>query len=269
MNEGVRRKKALWGKSGRAQLESLLLAPWAARRRHDLLELLDRLNPTIEELSAVVEQQVKHRPDVLRLMTHPGVGATSALAFVLIIDSAERFACGKQITSYVGLIPSEDSSSDRRRLGHITVQIATQHPEAVSQCAGIGVEEWLLFDRVALHSTGVAPGNVQDPASVVANLADTWLALWDRATVATGKTAYAVAVKSLVKFALADIFVNDIPQRRHTTQLRQATSDHILLKGAPVRRNWECIRAYPLAPHAQSASLLASSTVPARATLSG
>ena len=38
MNEGVRRKKALWSKSGRAQLESLSLAPWAARRRHDLLE---------------------------------------------------------------------------------------------------------------------------------------------------------------------------------------------------------------------------------------
>ena len=104
---------------GRAQLESLPLAPWAARRRQDLLELLDRLHPTIEELSAAVAKQ---RPEVLRLMTHPGVGPITALAFVLIIDSAERFACGKQIASYVGLIPCEDSSSDRRRLGHITKQ---------------------------------------------------------------------------------------------------------------------------------------------------
>jgi transposase len=122
MNEGVRRKKALWSKSGRSQLESLSLAPWATRRRQDLLELLDRLNPTIEELSAAVEQEAKQRPEVLRLMTHPGVGAITALAFVLIIDSAERFACGKQIASYAGLIPCEDSSSDRRRLGHITKQ---------------------------------------------------------------------------------------------------------------------------------------------------
>src|SRR5215472_14606856 len=110
MNEGVRRRAALWSKSGRAQLESVPLAPWAARRRHDLLELLDRLNPTIEELSAAVEQQAQQRPEVLRLMTHPGVGPITALAFVLIIDSAERFACGKQIASYVGLIPGEDSS---------------------------------------------------------------------------------------------------------------------------------------------------------------
>ena len=99
LNEGVRRKQALWNKSGRSQLESLSLAPWAARRRQDLLELLDRLNPTIEELSAAVEQEAKQRPEVLRLMTHPGVGPTTALAFVLIIDSAERFACGKQIAS--------------------------------------------------------------------------------------------------------------------------------------------------------------------------
>ena len=107
MNEGVRRKKALWNKSGRSQLEPLPLAPWATRRRQDLLELLDRLKPTIEELSAAVEQEAKQRPEVLRLMTHPGVGPITALAFVLIIDSAERFACGKQIAGYVGLIPCE------------------------------------------------------------------------------------------------------------------------------------------------------------------
>src|ERR1700746_3724371 len=54
MNEGIRSKKALWSNSGRAQLESLSLAPWSSRRRHDLLELLDRLNPTIDRLSAAI-----------------------------------------------------------------------------------------------------------------------------------------------------------------------------------------------------------------------
>ena len=122
MNEGVRRKKALWSKSGRAQLESFVLSPWASRRRQDLLEVLDRLNPTIDELSTAVEQEAKKRPEVLRLMTHPGVGALTGLAFVLIIGSAERFACGKQIGSYLGLIPCEDSSANRQRLGHISKQ---------------------------------------------------------------------------------------------------------------------------------------------------
>src|SRR5712692_954036 len=122
MNEGKRWKKKLFSERGRAQLEKLPLAAWASQRRRDLLELLDRMNPTIEELTAAVEQEAKKWPEVLRLMTHPGVGPLTALAFVLIIGTPERFKCGKQIGSYVGLIPCEDSSAGHQRLGHITKQ---------------------------------------------------------------------------------------------------------------------------------------------------
>jgi len=120
MNEGRRKKR--WSEAGRAQLEKIPLATWASRRRQDLLDLLDRMNPTIEELTAAIEQEAKKCPEVLRLMTHPGVGPLTALAFVLIIGSPERFPCGKQIGSYVGLIPSEDSSAGHQRLGHISKQ---------------------------------------------------------------------------------------------------------------------------------------------------
>jgi len=120
MNEGQRRKKKLWSAEGRAQLEKLPLAPWASRRRKDLLELLDRMNPTIEELTRAVEQEARKRPEVQRLVTHPGVGPLTALAFVLIIGTPQRFPCGKQIGSYVGLIPSENSSAGHQRLGRIT-----------------------------------------------------------------------------------------------------------------------------------------------------
>jgi transposase len=122
LNEGVRCKKRLWRERGRQQLESFPLAPWASRRRRDLLELLDRLNPSIAELSQAIEREVEKCPAAKRLMTHPGVGALTALAFVLIIGRAERFQCGKQIASYLGLVPLEDSSGNRRRLGHITKQ---------------------------------------------------------------------------------------------------------------------------------------------------
>jgi transposase len=121
MNEGKRCKK-LWSQQGRAELEKLALGPWASRRRRELLDLLDRLHPTIEELTMAVEQEAHKRPEVLRLMTHPGVGALTALAYVLIIGTPERFQCGKQIGSYVGMIPSEDSSADKQRLGHISKQ---------------------------------------------------------------------------------------------------------------------------------------------------
>src|SRR5207245_10978689 len=81
LNEGVRRKKALWRPAGRAQPQSLVLARGARRRRQDLLELLD--------------------------------------AFELVIGTPERFGCGKQIASYVGLVQSGESRGDRRRSGHI------------------------------------------------------------------------------------------------------------------------------------------------------
>ena len=118
----MRSKKRLWRERGREQLESFRLAPWASRRRRDLLELLDRLNPTIAELTQAIEQETEKCAPARRLRNHPGVGALTALAFVLIMGDADRFHCGKQVASYLGLVPLEDSSGNRRRPGPITKQ---------------------------------------------------------------------------------------------------------------------------------------------------
>jgi transposase len=117
LNEGLRCKKRLWREAGRERLEAFWLAPWASRRRRDLLELLDRLTPTIAELTQAIEQEVEKCPEAQRLRTHPGVGSLTALAFVLIIGRAERFHCGKQIASYLGLVPLEESSGDPATTG--------------------------------------------------------------------------------------------------------------------------------------------------------
>ena len=53
---------------------------------------------------------------------NPGVGPLTALAYELVIGMPERFHCGKQLSSYIGLVPTEESSGDRRRLGHISKQ---------------------------------------------------------------------------------------------------------------------------------------------------
>ena len=95
LNEGLRCKKKLWREHGREQLEAFRLAPWASRRREDLLELLDRLHPTIAELTQAIEQEAEKCPQAQRLMTHPGVGALTALAFVLIIGKS-RTISGRQ-----------------------------------------------------------------------------------------------------------------------------------------------------------------------------
>ena len=145
LNEGLRCKKRLWRAAGRQQLEGFRLAPWASRRRHDLLELLDRLSPTIAELSQAIEQEAENNPEARRLMTHPGVGALTALAFVLVLGEAERFQCGKQVASYLGLVPLEKSSGNRRRLGHITKQGSSMARFLLVEAAQVtarSVPEW-------------------------------------------------------------------------------------------------------------------------------
>ena len=79
MNENRCWKGKLWSERGRAELERLPLA-LASHRRQGLLELLDRMNPAIDELTAAAEREAKKRPEAVRLMTHPGVGPLTALA---------------------------------------------------------------------------------------------------------------------------------------------------------------------------------------------
>jgi transposase len=122
MNQGVCRRQKLWSQRGRRELEALALAPWAARRRQELLQLLDQFDAQIQELQREVEQEAERRPAVKRLMTHPGVGPVTALAFTLTLGPAERFRRGKQVASYLGLNPRERSSADHQRMGPISKQ---------------------------------------------------------------------------------------------------------------------------------------------------
>ena len=122
LGQGVQKKRKLWSAAGRAELEKLELLPHAAARRQQLLSTLDQLEQEIEQLNRQVEQEVERRPEAMRLRTHPGVGPVTALAMVVTLGPAERFASGKQVASYFGLIPSEHSSGGGQRLGHISKQ---------------------------------------------------------------------------------------------------------------------------------------------------
>lgn len=121
-NQGVLPRTRFWTQPGRQQLESLQLDPWAARRRRDLLRMLDALDPQIAELTRQVEQQAQARNDAVQLMQQDGVGPIVSLAFVLTLGPASRFRRGKQVASYLGLNPSEHSSGGTQRLGHISKQ---------------------------------------------------------------------------------------------------------------------------------------------------
>jgi len=184
LNEGLRCKKRLWREHGRQQLESFRLAPWASRRRRDLLELMDRLNPTITELSQAIEQEVEKCPEARRLTTHPGVGALTALAFVLIIGQADRFQCGKQIASYLGLVPLEDSSGNRRRLGHITKQGSSMMRFLLVEAAQVtvrSVPEWRSKYLHLMMRRGRKTAKVAMARKLAVRLYWMWRKGWDYA----------------------------------------------------------------------------------------
>ena len=120
MGQGLCRKSKLWSAQGRAELESLRLLPWAARRREELLKLLEQLDGSVEELDRAVEEAARSRADVALLRAQPGVGAVVGLAFVLTLGPVERFPNSRKLVSYLGLNPSEHSSGGRQRLGAIS-----------------------------------------------------------------------------------------------------------------------------------------------------
>ena len=122
MGQGLCRKQKLWSESGRKQLEALELGPWASRRRQELLTLLDELAPKNAELDKAVEAEAARRPDVVRLRAQKGVGPIVGLAFVLTLGTVDRFRRSRQLVSYLGLNPREDSSGSHQYLGHISKQ---------------------------------------------------------------------------------------------------------------------------------------------------
>ena len=148
LNEGVGRKPGLWSRKGQEQFRALELPTWTARRRQDNLDLQEELVRRTDPLDQAVEAEAARRPEVARLRTHPGVGPITGLAFVLTLGDPTRFQCGKQVASYLGLIPAEHSSGGRQRLGHITRQgnallrgllveaahVAVQHDLELGRC---------------------------------------------------------------------------------------------------------------------------------------
>jgi transposase len=122
LNQGVQRKAKLWSQAGRKLLAELPLSGWTARRREELLLLLDDLEQKIGELDAAVAKAAEKDTVAQLLQTHPGVGSVTALAFSLTLGQIERFAHSRQVVSYLGLNPSEHSSGGRQRLGSISKQ---------------------------------------------------------------------------------------------------------------------------------------------------
>lgn len=102
------------------RVNDLSLSPQLAARIAPVLELLTPLNAQINTLDAQVAMRAHDDERTERLMTAPGVGPVTAVAFVATVDRVTRFRNAHQLESYLGLVPREWSSSETQRKGSIT-----------------------------------------------------------------------------------------------------------------------------------------------------
>jgi transposase len=112
--------KALWSKKGLRWLRAVELCEADALRRELLLEELGEADTRVVRVRKELDRRADAHPGVALLRTVPGVGPRTAEAFVAYVDDVRRFARAKQVGCYLGLVPCQDSSAGKDRLGHIT-----------------------------------------------------------------------------------------------------------------------------------------------------
>jgi transposase len=145
--------KTLWSGKGLAWLREQPLADAEALVRDTLLEELGELAAKVRRAEAELARRADAHPGVTLLRTIPGVGVRTAEAFVAYVDDVRRFRRTRQVGSYLGLVPCQDSSAGKDRLGHITgdgpATVRKLLCEAAWQAVRRSPAVRAFFDRVA------------------------------------------------------------------------------------------------------------------------
>ena len=112
----------VFGKAGRAFLEGVQLRPIPQARLEANLRLIDLLVPEVATADAELRELFRGDPRIARLIPIPGIGFTTAAVIVAEVWDASRFPSPRQLCSWTGLTPTEHSSAEHTRRGHISKQ---------------------------------------------------------------------------------------------------------------------------------------------------
>lgn len=119
--EAPPRSPNLWTKTGLRWLRLIDLPTASQNLRRDLLlEEIEAFSRQALRIEQELNRRAQQAPAVERLQTIPGVGARTAEAMVAFLDDPNRFPNAKAVGQYFGLVPWQDQSGDKNRLGHIT-----------------------------------------------------------------------------------------------------------------------------------------------------
>jgi transposase len=130
------KQPGLWTKKGLAWLRQLELpTPSQQLRRDLLLEEIETFLRQVRRIEQQLNHQAQHAPAVTQLRSIPGVGLRTAEAVAAFVDDPDRFRSAKAVGRYFGLVPCQDQSGDRNRLGHITREGAPVVRQLVADAA--------------------------------------------------------------------------------------------------------------------------------------
>lgn len=114
--------KDIFSAKGRVLLETIELSPERAELLQKQLEILKFLEGKVAEEGKWIKAEARDSEQVQILKTAPGIGDLSALLYIAEVGDIKRFRNAPQVGAYLGLVPSESSSAEKRRLGPITKQ---------------------------------------------------------------------------------------------------------------------------------------------------
>jgi transposase len=147
------KRPGLWTNGGLMWLKSLEFSQSMHTLQRDLLvQEIEAFNAQIRRVEVELAHDAKDNGAIVRLCSIPGVGLRTAEAFVAFLDDPARFSHAKSVGCYFGLVPRQDQSGTKNRLGHITRDGSATVRQLLTEAAWQGVRRSptlrAFFERV-------------------------------------------------------------------------------------------------------------------------
>ncbi|MGH7327180.1 MAG: IS110 family transposase [Polyangiaceae bacterium] len=141
--------------------------------------MIDALTDNISQADAELDEMVKADETCPRLMTVPGVGPVTAMRFVSTLDDISRFRNAHDVESYLGLVPGEHSSGEKKRRTSITKAGNAQMRAVLAQAAW-SIRRVRKNDPMVLWSLEVEKrrGKLVAAIALASKIAGVLFALW-------------------------------------------------------------------------------------------
>ena len=144
----------MWGPTGTAQLDAMVLPEAYALRLASLRGLIDIYDTEVRRLDAHIHRQCKDDRGYQAILGLHGVGKVIGAIFVAEIGDVSRFDSPEKLCSWAGLTPKHRESDDKVQRGPITKQgsplVRWAAVEAISKNHG-GDKLRADFTRIAKH----------------------------------------------------------------------------------------------------------------------